>query len=126
MGFENENAPINESFTPAYRATLRLFPPQEDYCEFTIACRRDNYSASAIARAVEDANAHLLNLNITSDDLGPSDLAVALRVNHRDVSAVERSLLRYGYEIIAIHSGTNANRQEAIDNLNALFNNHLQ
>lgn len=53
---------------------------------------------------MEDCDAHLLNLNVTSlasaDD--PQELFVDLRVNLRSVEAVERSLQRYGYEVVEV------------------------
>lgn len=79
-------------------AIERLFPGNDDSSELTIECTRVNYSASAIARAVEDCNAHLLNLNVTSAPASTADsVVVDLRVSHRNPAAVVRSLERYGY-----------------------------
>lgn len=69
-----------------------------------------NYSASAIARAVEDCNAHLLNLNVTADGAIPSgydagEVVVDLRVDMRHAMGVIRSLERYGYRVLAATSG---------------------
>lgn len=52
--------------------------------------------------AVEDCDAHLLNLNITKDsENDPAHrLIVELRVNHRNPLAVARSIERYGYEVL--------------------------
>lgn len=83
----------------------RLFPPQPESCELTLRCRRSDYSASLIARAVEDCDAHLLNLNVTSltpdsDATGPADyIYVDLRVGLRNIDSVVRSLSRYGYDV---------------------------
>lgn len=81
----------------------RLFPGNEDTSELTIECGRDDYSASAIARAVEDCNAHLLNLNVTSDHPSKAgSVVVDLRVSHRNSGAVARSLERYGFLVTAV------------------------
>ena len=57
--------------------------------------------SSRIARAVEDCDAHLLNLNITSDGENFDNRIIAeLRVSHRNPESVGRSLERYGYEVV--------------------------
>lgn len=81
------------------------FPPQPESCELTVSCRRSDYSASTIARAVEDCDAHLLNLNVTDQSRGaddPSSVLVDIRVNMRNAESVARSLERYGYDVVAI------------------------
>lgn len=83
----------------------RIFPPQPDSCELTLRCRRADYSASRIAKAVEDCDTHLLNLNVTSADISPEaadSLIVDLRINARNAGSVVRSLERYGYEVVDI------------------------
>lgn len=58
-----------------------------------------------LARAVEDCNARLLNLNIIPDvDVAPS-LAVEMRVNLRDAAPVVRSLARYGFDAVVLQGG---------------------
>lgn len=88
-------------------STAELFMPAPEACHLLVACRRDDYAASRIARAVEDVDAHILNLNLLSprraDDEAdtPADcILVGLRVGRRDASAVVRSLARYGYEVV--------------------------
>jgi hypothetical protein len=76
-----------------------------------VACFRADYSASAIARAVEDCDAHLLNLNVTGDILPSGEMTVELRVSHRDSGAVSRSLERYGYRVTATSGGYDAQRE---------------
>ena len=78
----------------------RLFPLVEESSTRVLACRRGDYSASRIARAVEDCDAHLLNLNVTSDGEADSRIIAELRVSHRNPESVSRSLERYGYEVI--------------------------
>lgn len=79
----------------------RLFPSVEESSTLLLACRRGDYSASRIAMAVEDCDAHLLNLNITSDGEDLDNRIVAeLRVSHRNPESVSRSLERYGYQVL--------------------------
>lgn len=95
-----------------------LFPEVAESSRLLVGCRREDYSASRIARAVEDCNAHLLNLNVTSFgekadyDIDGADYAADpkfpvlfdLRVNHRNADSVTRSLERYGYTVIDAES----------------------
>lgn len=86
----------------------RRFPGNDEASELTIECGRSDYSASAIARAVEDCNAHLINLNVTS---APGSTAgkvvVDLRVSHRNSAAVVRSLERYGFMVTSVPDDEN-------------------
>ncbi len=83
-----------------------LFPQLQESTELTIVCPAGHYSASSIAHAVEDADAHLLNLNVTQGTLPNSATTVEIRVNHSRGSMVARSLMRYGYETIAMRSSS--------------------
>ena len=77
-----------------------FFPPLPESSYILIGTGRDDFMASRIARAVEDADANLLNMNVT---IGASDSdrnIVHLRVSHRDPGRVARSLERYGYNIL--------------------------
>ena len=76
-----------------------FFPPNPESSRLMIGVARGDYSATRIAHAVEDADASLLNLNVTSLGGEGSRLVVALRVDHRDPERVARSLERYGYEV---------------------------
>lgn len=100
-------ADIQHSDIPLTAGINRLFPPVDESSTLTVACRRRDYSASRIARAVEDCDAHLLNLNVTADsDYDMSNrLIVELRVNHRNPSAIARSIERYGYEVVDFETG---------------------
>lgn len=95
----------------------RLYPITEDSSEITVVCRRDDYSAAIIARAVEDSDCHLLNLNVTADrPAGTSDssIVVELRINRRDPSAAARSLERYGYEVTDTRSASGETIPDAL------------
>lgn len=81
----------------------------EESSTLVLTCRRGDYSASRIARAVEDANAHLLNLNVTADsERSDSRIVAELRISHRDPEAAARSLERYGFEIIGLEGSAYA------------------
>ncbi len=81
-----------------------LFPHSPDASTIILACQRQNYSASVIARAVEDCDAHVLNLNVLASLSEAGELMVALRVDHRNAASVARSLRRFGYDIVDVKS----------------------
>ena len=82
-----------------------FFPPNPDSSRLLVGCAPGDYSASLIARAVEDADASLINLNVTSLQSDEAALVVALRVDHRDPERVARSLERYGFRILSVEDG---------------------
>lgn len=82
-----------------------LYPVVEGASHLLVGCRKEDYSASRIARAVEDCDAHLLNLNTMTDESRSYDLLVDLRVNRLCGEAVARSLERYGYEVLDFEAG---------------------
>lgn len=79
---------------------MHLIPENASYGHLTIGCSPENYSASIISRAVEDANAHLYHLNVTADTTD-SEVVIDLRFSHKDAGAVARSLYRHGYRVIS-------------------------
>jgi len=100
----------------------RLFPPREESSRLLVSCLPSDYSASRIARAVEDADAHLLNLNVTTDGERLDNRVVAeLRVSHRSPLAVARSLERYGYEVVDVEHDSLADDELAGRRLNELM-----
>jgi hypothetical protein len=92
---------IDGLLTPMEKAMV-LAPRHDEVSELLLSCHPTDYSASAIARAVEDCDAQLLGLSVTSmrDDNGYP--VIALRVNLRDASGVDRSLRRYGFNTIFV------------------------
>lgn len=78
-----------------------FFPDNPDSSRLLVGCGAEDYSASRLAHAVEDADARLLNLNVTSLVSPGVDVVVALRIGHRDPSRVVRSLERYGFTVIS-------------------------
>ncbi len=78
-----------------------LFPPIGEESRLLIRCRKMDYSASIMSRAIEDCGAAVMNLNVTSLDPGSEgDLLVAARVNIVGTDSITRSLSRYGYEVV--------------------------
>lgn len=103
-------------------AAAGLFPAVGESCDIVVRCPRADYSASAIARAVEDCDAHLLNLNVTTDGERLDNRVVTeLRVSHRSPLAVARSLERYGYEVVDVEHDALADDPLAADRLNELM-----
>lgn len=99
-----------------------LFPPVKESCELTAECRRIDYSASAIAHAVEDADAHLLNLNVTAATASTDDrIRIDMRVSHRNGGSVARSLERYGFDIVDIREGFDTDAELMRSRINELL-----
>ena len=86
-----------------------LMPPMDEASRIVVACHPADFSASALARAIEDTNAHLVNLNVTAKRLDDGRLTVELRTNHRNSSAAARSLERYGFEVLDQSDPADAN-----------------
>ena len=103
--YDNNGGPIHQgaAVSPLHSEEF-LFPPVEDCCEITVACFRADYSASRIARAIEDCDTHLLNMNITSCPLESGEMTVLLRIGLRNPLTAIRSLERYGYTVTAVHT----------------------
>lgn len=82
-----------------------IFPPNDDSCVILVGCGVDDYVASRLARAVEDVDARLLNLNVTSLHAEGYGVVAELRVSHRNSDSAVRSLERYGFDVLQT-SGT--------------------
>lgn len=92
------------SVTPYPGDPGRLFPAVADWSALVVECEWIDYSASRVARAVEDCDAHLLNLNVTSANSLPDRTIVEIRTDHRNPESIARSLERYGYRVTAMTS----------------------
>lgn len=81
----------------AVAALATLIPDVPDSSVIELSCLPGQYTASGIARAIEDADANLITLMSyqTPDDM----INVSLRIDHADPSAAVHSLERYGYSI---------------------------
>lgn len=80
-------------------------PPLPEASRLVVACWPDDFSASALAHAIEDSDAHLVNLNVTGRHLDDGRMTIDLRTNRRNTTAATRSLERYGYEVISAEGG---------------------
>lgn len=110
-----------------------FFPPVAESSRLLVGCRKEDYSASRIARAVEDCNAHLLNLNVTEigsenpfaadDEVSDGKFPVIfdLRVSHRNAASISRSLERYGYTVLSAKSSDNADDDTTRQRIDQLF-----
>lgn len=83
----------------------RMIAPRDDCSVITMECAPHDYSASVIAHAVEDSDAHLVDLFSTPTDAGR--IRVTLRVRQSDPTAAVRSLERYDYEVLDAHPASN-------------------
>lgn len=102
----------------------RLYPRVDDSSEIAVFCRPNQYSASEICRAVEDCDAHVLNLNVSADMTSTGEITVYLRVNRLHVAPVLRSIERFGYTAELISSaddGANEDMDRARDRANELL-----
>lgn len=80
----------------------RLIAPRDDSSIVVIETSPNQFSASSIAIAVEDADANLVDMISSTTEEGM--IRVTLRVQHSDPTAVERSLARYGYNVLYSYS----------------------
>ena len=106
---------------PSSRLT-HLMPYVHDSSMITVMCDPMQYSASTIARAIEDCDAHLLNLNVTADSEPGGRMAVELRIDHRNPARAIHSLERYGYEVAgADYQADDAETEQMRDRINELI-----
>lgn len=80
----------------------RMIAPRDDCSLITVECEPQDYCASMLAHAVEDSDAHLVDLFTSPAENGK--LTVTLRVRHSDPTAAVRSLERYDFHVVEAHS----------------------
>ena len=80
----------------------RMIAPRDDCSIITVECLPEEYCASVLAHAVEDSDAHLVDLFTAPGENGK--MLVTLRVRHSDATAAVRSLERYDFHVIEAHS----------------------
>lgn len=101
----------------------RLIAPRDDSAVITIECDPSQYSASAIAHAVEDVDVHLVDL--ISHPAPDGMIHVTLRVRSLDPTSAIRSLERYGYHTVEAQMASDADAEilsERLASLQALMN----
>lgn len=98
----------------------RMIAPRDDSSIITVECPVSSFSASGIARAVEDSDAQLVDLLSQPSDRGK--LKVTLRVRHTDPTEAVLSLERHGFEVVDSHGAESSSRyaEVALDRLLSL------
>ncbi|MCM1291307.1 MAG: hypothetical protein NC201_00465 [Prevotella sp.] len=91
---------------------------RDDSSEIVVECPPEMYSASSLAHAVEDVDAHLVDL--ISHPAENGKVRVTLRVRHTDPSAAVRSLERYGYTVTEASGDSYADARLSDERLSAL------
>ena len=107
----NVTGPQNESPLTAWQvlqALSVLLPHSDEYSELMVRTDTRSYSASALARAVEDTEASLISM--LAYPAGDGDINVYLRINRADPSHAVRSLERYGYFVAYAQAELTAER----------------
>mgnify|MGYP003199468487 CR=1 FL=1 len=84
-----------------------LVPESAEASEMLVSVDIVDYSASAVAKAVEDCDVALLGLSVTGMTSPSGRGIVWLRVGARNTHGVERSLARYGYETVFTRNSDN-------------------
>lgn len=77
-----------------------LWPDRRESSRLLVACAPLDYSASAIAKAVEDCDAQLEGLSVTGMRDASGRLVIALAAGSASPESITRSLERYGYDVI--------------------------
>ena len=103
----------------------RLIVARDDCSVITLECAPENYSAGIIAHAVEDTDAHLVDL--LSAPTSDGKIRVTLRLRHSDPTLAARNLERYDYEVLEAHGSGDAMQSleiatERLLSLQALMN----
>ena len=98
-----------------------LFPLVQDSSHLLVGTGHDDFMASRIAHAVEDADANLINMNLTAKKTPENKHIIEIRVNHRDPERVARSLERYGYNILETRSDDGASADQLAERLDELM-----
>lgn len=79
----------------------RMIAARDDCSVITVECPAGDYSASRIAHAVEDTDAHLVDLwSVPGAD---GKVRVTLRIRRDDPSSTVHSLERYGYDVVSAY-----------------------
>lgn len=82
----------------------KMIAARDDCSVITVECSPEDYSASLLAHAVEDSDAHLVDLLSVPGENGR--MIVTLRVRHSDPTAAVRSLERYNFQVLEAHSSS--------------------
>lgn len=93
----------------------RLVAARDDSSTIVMECAAVDYSASHIARAVEDADVHLVDL--LSSPAPDGKVRVTLRIRSCDATAAAHNLQRYGYTVLEEISSNSVADEVAMERL---------
>lgn len=98
----------------------RLIAARDDCSVIVLECLPEDFSASMIAHAVEDSDAHLVDMLTTPSEGGR--LRITLRVRQSDPTPAVHSLERYDFKVVEAHgcASSLSNTAVAIDRLLSL------
>lgn len=96
----------------------RMIPARDDSSLVTVECVPADYSASRLSHAVEDSDAHIVDLWSAPADNGK--IRVTLRVRRSDPTSTIHNLERYGYEVVDSSGISNQDVEIAFERLLAL------
>lgn len=116
MDGANEIGVIDDS--SILEALGRQIAPRYDCSVVEVECAPVDFSASALARAIEDTDAHLVDMLTVPAEEG--HLSVTLRVRCEDPTAAVHSLERYGYCVKGVFGNENAVQTASLERLLAL------
>jgi hypothetical protein len=92
-----------------------MIAARDDCSVITVECPAGDYSASHLARAVEDADVHLVDL--LSVPASEGHIRVMMRVRCTDPTSVVHSLERYGYDVVEVSANSYKDEQTALNRL---------
>ena len=95
-----------------------MIMPRDDSSLVTVECAAGDYSASRLAHAVEDSDAHLVDLWSAPAENGK--VRVTLRIRLNDPTPAVHNLERYGYEVVDTASAGYQDAEVAFERLLAL------
>lgn len=96
----------------------RMIPARDDSSLITVECAPADYSASRLSHAVEDSDAHIVDLWSAPAEHGK--IRVTLRVRRSDPTATVHNLERYGYEVVDSWAASYQDAEVAWERLLAL------
>lgn len=91
----------------------RMIASRDDCSVIIIECNPEDYSASVLAHAIEDTDAHLVDLLTTPYEKGK--LRVTIRIRNNDPSLAVRSLERYNYKVVEAYSAADTFQTMELD-----------
>lgn len=93
----------------------RQISARDDCSVIEVECGAIDFSASLLARAVEDTDVHLVDMLTAPGADG--HINITLRVRCQDPTATVHSLERYGYKVTSASGRENADTTAAIERL---------